>query len=654
MIRKTLLHAPGARVLLIVLFCLLSLPAQCQKQGQQLIDSLLQQLPQMRDDSSKVKVLNTVSYNFFFVDAHDGIKYGQQALTLAQKLKWKKGIATACKNIGNSHMNLSNYDAAIDHYLKALELFAEIQDKSGEARTLSNLASVYDDKGDHGRALTYALRALRAIEETGDKAGQSRIYTTIGTLYETPKKWEDALQYYSLALELSNQLKDKQSVAINEGNMGNVYKELKDYDKALEYDEKALAVYEELQDSSAMANKLSNIANVYEAMGNAEKALEYSFRTLDIYKRVGDKQATGILLGHIGSTYYKIGIDTTGRLYKSPLIPANKKECLKRAIQYLEQAKDIFESIQAINLLYPTFFELAEAYLLTGDVVNGPKYMSLYNDLRDSAFITTRTVKMANAEKEHEQQQKEKQKQINRLILQKKRNEQIYFAIGGVMLLIIIVLIARERRRSERLLMNILPAKIAARLKHKEHPIADHFAQASILFMDMADFTKFADNKDPKIVVTVLDELFTRFDQIAERHGLEKIKTIGDCYMAAAGVPEPRPDHAEAAASMALDVKAAMQGYKAPDGTPLNFRIGLHCGPVVAGVIGKKKYVYDMWGDAVNTASRMESSGLPGEIHCSDDFKNSLPAHYTFLDRGTIVVKSKGLMQTWLLVGKSH
>jgi class 3 adenylate cyclase len=153
------------------------------------------------------------------------------------------------------------------------------------------------------------------------------------------------------------------------------------------------------------------------------------------------------------------------------------------------------------------------------------------------------------------------------------------------------------------------------------------------------------------MIITLLDDVFTKFDTMAEKHGLEKIKTIGDCYMAVAGLPDKRVDHAHVAAAMALDIQRSMKGYTTPDGQPVQFRIGLDAGPVVAGVIGKKKFIYDLWGDAVNTASRMESSGLAGEIHCTDSFKNSLPPDYVFTSRGMMDIKSKGQMQTWLLTG---
>jgi adenylate cyclase len=206
-----------------------------------------------------------------------------------------------------------------------------------------------------------------------------------------------------------------------------------------------------------------------------------------------------------------------------------------------------------------------------------------------------------------------------------------------------------EQERSELLLVNILPHSIADRLKSAHQTIADHFDSASILFADVVDFTPLAQRLSPAEVVGILDRLFSHFDTLVERHGLEKIKTIGDCYMAAAGVPDPSPDHARRAALLALDMREALVTSAVGDG--LELRIGINSGPVIAGVIGSKRFLYDLWGDAVNTASRMESQSTPGEIQITRTTYQLLKDEFVCRRRGTIVVKGKGEMETWYLVG---
>jgi adenylate cyclase len=207
-----------------------------------------------------------------------------------------------------------------------------------------------------------------------------------------------------------------------------------------------------------------------------------------------------------------------------------------------------------------------------------------------------------------------------------------------------------EQDRAENLLLNILPRSIADRLKADTATIADQFTEASILFADVVDFTPLSDRMQPAEVVGMLDDLFTHFDLLAERYGVEKIKTIGDCYMVAAGVPTPRPDHARVMALMAIDMREAMRSGDAIGHLGLELRIGINSGPVVAGVIGRKRFLYDLWGDAVNMASRMESHGTPGQIQVTRATYELLRDEFDLEARGTVPIKGKGDVETWYLV----
>ncbi len=215
-----------------------------------------------------------------------------------------------------------------------------------------------------------------------------------------------------------------------------------------------------------------------------------------------------------------------------------------------------------------------------------------------------------------------------------------------------------EHDRSEKLLLNVLPPSISDRLKSGQESIADGFADVSVLFADIVGFTELSARLPPEELVRVLSEVFSRFDDLAEEHGLEKIKTIGDAYMVAAGLPEPRADHAVAATRMALGMTQALQRVNEQHGHKLEVRIGINSGPVVAGVIGKKKFIYDLWGDTVNTASRMESHGQKGTVHVTESTARLIEGEFELECRGTIHVKGKGEMKTYFVVGarapKSH
>ena len=210
-------------------------------------------------------------------------------------------------------------------------------------------------------------------------------------------------------------------------------------------------------------------------------------------------------------------------------------------------------------------------------------------------------------------------------------------------------LLAEQHARAEALLLNILPPATAERLKAGERVIADGADDVSVLFADLVGSTELADALDPGTLVDVLNRVFTAFDDLTDRHGLEKVKTVGDAYIAVGGLITPHRDHLTSAAELALALRDEIENHAVPDVGTLEIRLGLHTGPVVAGVIGKRKFSYDIWGDTVNTASRMESTGIPGEIQVTANVRDRLQHQYVFEPRGTITVKGKGQMQTWLL-----
>jgi len=207
-----------------------------------------------------------------------------------------------------------------------------------------------------------------------------------------------------------------------------------------------------------------------------------------------------------------------------------------------------------------------------------------------------------------------------------------------------------EKARSERLLLNILPQLIAQRLKTHPDIIADSFGDVSVMFADIVGFTRMSGEVSPEIMVARLDKVFSRFDRLAEHYGVEKIKTIGDAYMAVAGVPQPHDDHLTAIAHMALDMHRALDEFNREEGLDLAIRVGLHAGPVVAGVIGERKFIYDLWGDAVNVASRMESTGVPGRIQLPEATAWRLDGRFRVEKRGPVAVKGKGEIITYFLL----
>ncbi len=210
----------------------------------------------------------------------------------------------------------------------------------------------------------------------------------------------------------------------------------------------------------------------------------------------------------------------------------------------------------------------------------------------------------------------------------------------------------RLHRENERLLLNILPEPIADRLRRGERLIADRFDDVTLLFADIVGFTELSSSMRPDELVAVLNDVFTVFDDLVEEHGLEKVKTIGDAYMVVGGLTDPSPGHAERVARMAVALTARVAEVDAASRFGIRFRVGIHCGPVVAGVIGTKKFIYDIWGDTVNLASRMESTGVPGRVQVSAAVEERLRDRFRLAPRGLVEVKGKGFLPTWFLEGE--
>ncbi|MBK9247042.1 MAG: tetratricopeptide repeat protein [Ignavibacteria bacterium] len=553
------------------------------------------------------------------------LEQAHRGLVQAQEGQITSSITKAWNIIGNVHVSLGNYDNALEFFNKALAINEEIGSKNGIAHNLGNLGNVYHNLSDYTQALTFFQKALAINEEIASKNGIAINLGNIGIVYRNLSDYPQALTYYQKALAIYEEIGSKYGIARNLGNIGNVYRNLSDYPQALTYFLKALAISEEIGSKNGIAINLSNIGSVYGNLSDYPQALTYFQKALAISEEIGSKNGIAINLGNIGEHYANKkfdGYDTD-----------KAEESLLRAIA-------LFEDIGEKRNLYAVHKSLADLYETQKRWEEHSIQFKKYHTLE----------KEVQSEDAHKQAGLMEQRRQTT-----EREKEIELAKAAA---------AAKLTATTALLHRVLPESIATRMIAGEQDISDYFTSVTILFADIAGFTPISAGMPAYVVVRFLNYVFGTFDAIMKKHGCEKIKTIGDGYMAVAGAPIECADHAERMALAALEMQ---QDIRLPEefmeylpvGTDFGIRIGLHTGSVVGGVIGDERFVYDIYSDSVNTAARMESHGEADKIHVSHEYMIHIQNRFAmtkntthgiqFVKRGEMEIKGKGMMKTYFL-----
>lgn len=630
------------------------IPTESYAQNRELakLDLLKEKLKTCLEDTNKVNLLNSISFQYNSINPNEGIRYGEKSLTLAKKLNWVKGEAVAYNTIGGNLYALGDYSEALSYFNKSLELNKKDNNYVQLADNYGNIGNINYNLSNYTLALMYYQKALKIDTKLNDKNGIATNLGSIGNIYNELTNFQSSLKYYKKALKIHQETNNQRGVATILGNIGITEHDMKNYEEALNYFNKALEIWELFGNKFGISTNLGNIANTYYNQSNYVKALDYYNKALKMNEELGEKFGLATIEGNLGILYFKISQDSVIKELKekNSKINLDKESNIEKAINYSEKAIKLALEIGAKDMLIGWYITLDKANSALGNFKKAYEYQEIWTNLRDSVFSVEKTKEIAELEASKQKEINEKELRLKDLQIKRKKNEQLllFIGIGGFIIALIIILL--QRRKSERLLLNVLPAKIARRLKNNEKSIADRFENAVIIFIDIVGFTKYSKDTNPVKVVSSLNDIFTKFDALAKEYGLEKIKTIGDCYMAAAGLPEPHSTPIISTALFAIKAKKLMQNYITEDGYNLKFRIGIDTGPVVAGVIGERKFSYDLWGDAVNTASRMESTGLPNEIQVTEVFaKQLVNKNLICEERGEIDIKGKGRVKTYLL-----
>lgn len=547
-----------------------------------------------------------------------------------------------------------DFTLAMEYAEKSIAGNEKIGNKIGISEAEIVVGVLFEEQADFSRALQHYNKALRIDEEIGNKEGMAMSLNNIGNIYMTQDNSLQALEHYQRALAIDEELGVKQGIAIELLNIADIYAEQGEIAKALEYHERALALNNEIGDKYGVASTLTGMASIFDLQGKSSLALEYYENALTVLEELGMQQQIAYAQVNIGYFYLDQG---EGRL----------------ALTYCQKALSIAEEIGALSANRKACDCLYLAHRGLGNSDKALDYFEKTIDLRDSINSEETARELTRIQMQYEFDKKEaatlaeqeKKDAVARQRLQRQKVVRNSF-IGGFAVVLLFAgvffvqrnRIGKEKERSEELLLNILPEETAQELKEKGHSDAQLIDQVTVLFTDFKGFTALSEQLSPKELVKDLHECFSAFDRICEKHGIEKIKTIGDAYMAAGGLPTPNSTHAQdvvnAAMEMSEFVEAGKQ-KKVESGLPFfEIRIGVHTGPVVAGIVGIKKFQYDIWGDTVNTASRMESSGEVGKVNLSQSTYEIVKDQYTCEYRGEIEAKGKGKLGMYFVSSKAQ
>ncbi len=630
------------------------------------IDSLNTVLASKLPDTTRVSTLLELSGQYYRTDAEKAQRLAIEAMQLAEKIDHKSGQAYAFKAIGMSYYFQNNWVDALVNWKLALEMFRTIDDLNGVSNMLNNLGAVHFNGGDDKAALDYYMESLRVAEANNDSLRTVTALVNIGTVYLSKESSKPmAFKYYKRALPLSKALGDHDAIGACAVNLGELYLQertaidsikLYNPDSALFYFQLALDAYR----STATGNvpfALKSIGRVYAIREDHNKAIQYQTEAYQLAMAMDAKLEMAQSLLSLAETY-------------------ERKGDIPEAIATFDRAKELSIELDATYEIEQAYKGLADSYAKTSNYKKAYTYLNLYSDIKDTLYnaemdkkLQAQTLHYEIEKKEGQISLLEKDQELRTLeIRRQKAIRNATIAFGGLLLVLVGGLfnryrytqrvnkiIQKEKDRSEELLLNILPEEVAEELKAKGEAEAVQIDQVSVLFTDFKGFTALSERVTPKQLVKDLHECFSAFDHICEARGLEKIKTIGDAYMAAGGLPVPNTTHATDAIAAALEMRdfiAEGKARKIAAGLPyFEIRIGIHTGPVVAGIVGVKKFSYDIWGDTVNTASRMESSGGVGQVNISESTFARVKdePRFSFTPRGKVQAKGKGEMEMYFV-----
>ena len=615
-------------------------------------------------DSARLKAMESLSWKAVFERPDSGIVLANMLLDLAQKSGSPLSVYKAHGTLAAGYKMKSDIPVALDHYEQCLTIARALKDRGLMANTFSNMSTVYKDLGDHPKAIDLLQQSLRIDQDLGNKEGMAGTYVNIGNTYKRLNEHGKALENYERGAGLYAELGNLKGRAIALVSIGTTHSDLGEREKAVGELELAINLYRQLGSRLDRGKAHNNLGQLLGRMDRMEDAFAHFDSARTIFNELNAKDPlirnlyyTGEVLLKQGRAQEaikacKLGLAIADSLGRQAL--AQQKECTDCLLKAYAQAGD-----------YRSAFTAQRSYIELGDSLD--KVNNVKEVMRLELTNAFEQQQIADS-LEQVKLDFEKQLEYDRQLARERTRRG--FLIFSVVVVVIVAgaLLGRlrytskakdaielEKQRSDDLLHNILPEEVATELKEKGSAEARVFAAATVLFTDFKGFTAMSELLSAAELVAEIDHCFKGLDAIVEKHGIEKIKTIGDAYMAAAGLPDPNGSTAADIVLAALEVRdlhAQRRAERLLEGKPaFEKRIGLHSGPVIAGIVGVKKFAYDIWGDTVNTAARMESSGEPNRVNISAT-TYELVKHLAWLrfePRGLIHAKGKGDLEMYFV-----
>ena len=579
-------------------------------------------LDESQSDSLRFQAIDIIAWDgFLFSQPDSTFYYAKLYYDYAETKNLKRDMSSALYLMGISFEVRNLYADALKYYQRELKIDEELNDKKGVAVTLNGIGNIYFHQGNYEQSLDYYERSLEIKRSIGDTMRMASSLSGIGLSHQNLDNHEFAMEYFLEALMINEKLKNNWGISSVLGSIGSQHGLNGDFTKAIDYYYRSLEIQIELNNRAGECNTRNNIGLVHNELGQYNKAIDQCKQGLALSEEIGvilrQKEACGCLY----NAYKSSGNGNKALEYHEQMLALddslNAEETAKK-LQQMEFAKQMLQDsiaqVEADQLVEEAHQEEVREKNRTRNIFGGVGVFALL--LAGGFFWRWRYV------------------QQSKVVLQ------------------------TEKDRSENLLLNILPADIAAELKEKGRADARDFEMVSILFTDFKGFTAASEKLSAQELVAEINTCFEAFDGIMGKYNIEKIKTIGDAYMAAGGLPVPTADSVKNTVLAALEMQSFISDRKAKldaEGKPgFEMRVGVHTGPVVAGIVGIKKFQYDIWGDTVNTASRMESSGEVGKVNISEATYELLKddAQFSFESRGKIEAKGKGELEMYFISQK--